>query len=40
MSENIPQQWSKFYLKDVTFMNLMTRRIENEDLSIDRKSAV
>lgn len=29
MSENIPQQWSKFYLKDVTFMNLMTRRIFN-----------
>ena len=29
MSENTPQQWSKFYLKDVTFMNLMTRRIFN-----------
>ena len=29
MSENIPQQWSKFYLKDVTFMNLMTHRIFN-----------
>ena len=29
MSENIPQQWSNFYLKDVTFMNLMTRRIFN-----------
>lgn len=23
----IPQQWKKFYLKDVTFNNLMTRRI-------------
>lgn len=29
MSENIPQQWNKFYLKDVTFMNLMTHRIFN-----------
>lgn len=29
MTENIPQQWNKFYLKDVTFMNLMTRRIFN-----------
>ena len=24
---NIPQEWHKFYLKDVTFNNLMTRRI-------------
>ena len=29
MSENTPQQWNKFYLKDVTFMNLMTHRIFN-----------
>ena len=29
MSENTPQKWNKFYLKDVTFMNLMTRRIFN-----------
>ena len=29
MSENTPQQWSKFDLKDVTFMNRMTRRIFN-----------
>ena len=28
-SENIPQEWSKFLLKDVTFMNLMMRRIFN-----------
>ena len=29
MTQNntIPQQWKKFYLKDVTFNNLMTRRI-------------
>jgi len=31
MEENnkIPQQWDKFYLKDVSFVNLMTRRIFN-----------
>lgn len=29
MSENAPQQWNKFYLKDVSFMNLMTHRIFN-----------
>ena len=29
MSENEPQQWKKFYLKDVSFMNLMTHRIFN-----------
>lgn len=29
MSENAPQQWKKFYLKDVSFMNLMTHRIFN-----------
>lgn len=29
MTENIPQQWNKFYLKDVSFLNLMTRRIFN-----------
>ena len=29
MNENTPQKWNKFYLKDVTFMNLMTRRIFN-----------
>ena len=28
-NENIPQEWSKFLLKDVTFMNLMMRRIFN-----------
>ena len=27
--ENIPQEWSKLLLKDVTFMNLMMRRIFN-----------
>ena len=26
---NVPQEWSKFLLKDVTFMNLMMRRIFN-----------
>ena len=25
----IPQEWNKFYLKDVSFVNLMTRRIFN-----------
>lgn len=29
MKENIPQEWNKFYLKDVSFMNLMMRRIYN-----------
>ena len=29
METNIPQQWNKFYLKDVSFMNLMTHRIFN-----------
>ncbi|HEY9551796.1 MAG TPA: phosphoenolpyruvate synthase, partial [Prevotella sp.] len=29
MTENQPRQWNKFYLKDVTFMNLMMRRIYN-----------
>ena len=29
MDSNIPQQWNKFYLKDVSFVNLMTRRIYN-----------
>ncbi len=29
MENNIPQQWSKFLLKDVTFVNLMMRRIYN-----------
>ena len=29
MENNIPQQWNKFYLKDVSFVNLMTRRIYN-----------
>jgi hypothetical protein len=28
-SNNIPQEWNKFYLKDVTFVNLMMRRIYN-----------
>ncbi len=27
--ENIPQEWSQFYLKDVSFVNLMTHRIFN-----------
>ena len=26
---NIPHEWNKFYLKDVSFVNLMTRRIFN-----------
>ncbi len=26
---NVPQEWNKFYLKDVSFVNLMTRRIFN-----------
>lgn len=25
----IPQEWNKFYLKDVSFVNLITRRIFN-----------
>ena len=29
MSENRADQWNKFYLKDVTFVNLMMRRINN-----------
>ena len=29
MENSIPQQWNKFYLKDVSFVNLMTRRIYN-----------
>lgn len=29
MNENIPREWSKFYLKDVSFVNLMMRRIYN-----------
>jgi hypothetical protein len=29
MEEKIPQSWSKFILKDVTFVNLMMRRIYN-----------
>ena len=29
MEEKIPEQWSKFYLKDVSFVNLMMRRIYN-----------
>ena len=31
MSETIkiPNEWNQFYLKDVSFMNLMTRRIFN-----------
>ena len=29
MRANIPQEWNKFYLKDVSFVNLMTRRIFN-----------
>jgi len=28
-STNKPQEWDKFYLKDVSFVNLMTRRIFN-----------
>lgn len=29
MAEKIPQEWNEFYLKDVSFVNLMTRRIFN-----------
>ena len=29
MENNMPQQWNKFILKDVSFVNLMTRRIYN-----------
>jgi CheY-like chemotaxis protein len=29
MSSNIPAEWNQFYLKDVSFVNLMTRRIFN-----------
>ncbi|MBQ1588743.1 MAG: phosphoenolpyruvate synthase, partial [Prevotella sp.] len=29
MENNIPQQWTNFLLKDVTFVNLMMRRIYN-----------
>ncbi len=29
MNSKIPQEWNKFILKDVTFVNLMTRRIFN-----------
>ena len=29
MEAKIPQEWNKFYLKDVSFVNLMTRRIFN-----------
>ena len=29
MESNIPQEWNKFYLKDVTFVNLMMRRVYN-----------
>ena len=29
MEENIPQEWSKFYLRDVSFTNIMMRRIYN-----------
>ena len=29
MSENIPQEFNNFFLKDVSFVNLMTRRIFN-----------
>ncbi|MDO4981194.1 MAG: PEP/pyruvate-binding domain-containing protein [Prevotellaceae bacterium] len=29
MENDIPQQWNKFILKDVSFVNLMTRRIFN-----------
>ena len=28
-SNNTPQEWNKFYLKDVSFVNLMTKRIFN-----------
>ena len=29
MENKIPQEWNRFYLKDVSFVNLMTRRIFN-----------
>ena len=29
MDNRIPEQWSQFLLKDVTFANLMMRRIYN-----------
>ena len=29
MESQLPQQWNKFYLKDVNFVNLMMRRIYN-----------
>ena len=29
MDNNVPQEWNKFYLKDVSFVNLMMRRIYN-----------
>lgn len=29
MNSSIPQEWNKFYLRDVSFVNLMTRRIFN-----------
>ena len=29
METKIPQEWNKFYLKDVSFVNIMTRRIFN-----------
>ena len=29
MENNIPQEWNRFYLKDVSFVNLMMRRIYN-----------
>ena len=29
MSEQIPAEWGNFYLKDVSFVNLMMRRIYN-----------
>ena len=28
-TSKIPQEWNQFYLKDVSFVNLMTRRIFN-----------
>ena len=29
MEKNVPQEWNQFYLKDVSFVNLMMRRIYN-----------
>ena len=29
MENNVPKEWNKFYLKDVSFVNLMMRRIYN-----------